>query len=293
MDLASAFDVALAAAIVSAVLGVGMAYDLPSLLAPLRGGARMGALLAVNLLVIPALALLVATVLPLDADQRLAVVLCSVGAGGAGALKACQLARGADLPLALSSVFVLQLANLAFLPLWVGAVLDDADLPWAAVLRSLVVLIVVPLGLGLLIRARWPRRAPRWAGGLDRFGTFVLVVAILLAIVGDWQPLVRALTSALPLAAVLVVGMSGALGAALMWRDPPRRVAAALVSAMRFSAFALLLISLNLGSDSPVMAPAVVFALIELVLVVLAAVLLGRRAADRPVAEGAGASAGG
>lgn len=284
MDLAAAFDAALAAAIVAAVLGIGMAHDVPMLLAPLRGG-RLVALLAVNLLVIPALALLVAAVLPLDPDQRLAVVLCSVGAGGAGSLKAAQLARGADLPLALSSVFLLQLLNLAFLPLWVGVVVDDADLPWAAVLRSLVVLIVVPLAIGLLVGSRWPHRARGWADGLDRFGSVALVVAIVLAIAGNREALVQAVGSAVPLAAVLVVLMSGALGAAVMWRDPPRRVSAGLVSAMRFAAFALLLISLNLGAESPVMAPALVFALIELVLVVVGAVLLGRRVVGRQRVE--------
>jgi BASS family bile acid:Na+ symporter len=281
MDPAAAFDAALAAAIVAAVLGIGMAHDVPRLLAPLRRGGRLVALLAVSVLAIPALALLVATALPLDPDQRVAVVLCSAGAGGAGSLKAAQLTRGADLPLALSSVFLLQLLNLAFLPLWVGAVLDDAALPWAAVLRSLVVLIVAPLAVGLLVGARWPHRAPGWADGLDRFGSVALAVAIVLAIAGDWEALVQAMGSAVPLAAVLVVVGSGALGAAVMGQDPPRRVAAALVSAMRFAAFALLLISLNLGTDSPVMAPALAFALIELLLVVLGAVLLGRRVLGR------------
>jgi BASS family bile acid:Na+ symporter len=277
VDPSTAFDAALAAAIIAAVLGIGMAHDVPHLLAPLRGGRRLAALLAVNLLAVPALALLVANALPLDPDQRLAVVLCSAGAGGAGSLKAAQLARGADLPLALSSVLLLQLLNLAFLPLWAGTLLDQAVLPWAAVLRSLVVLIVAPLAIGLLVGSRWPHRARRWAAGLDRFGSVALVVAIVLAIAGDREALAQAVGSAVPLAALLVVLGSGALGAAVMWRDPPRRVSAALVSAMRFAAFALLLISLNLGADSPVLAPALVFALVELVLVVAGAVLLGRR----------------
>ena len=53
------------------------------------------------------------------------LVLVTLGAGGAAPLKAAQLAKRADLPLAVSVVMVLQLVNIIAMPLWAGQVVSQ------------------------------------------------------------------------------------------------------------------------------------------------------------------------
>jgi len=55
------------------------------------------------------------------------LVLATIGAGSAASLKAAQLARRADLPLAVSVVVVLQLVNIVAVPLWAGQVVTGAS----------------------------------------------------------------------------------------------------------------------------------------------------------------------
>jgi hypothetical protein len=55
-------------------------------------------------------------------------VLATLGTGSAGGIKASQLAKNADLPLAVSLVVVLELVNIVSVPVWAGQVVSGASL---------------------------------------------------------------------------------------------------------------------------------------------------------------------
>jgi hypothetical protein len=65
------------------------------------------------------------------------MTLAAIGAASAAGLKATQLARRADLTLAVSIVVVLQLANLVAVPLWAGAVVSGASISASSILGNL------------------------------------------------------------------------------------------------------------------------------------------------------------
>src|SRR6266702_4771281 len=71
-------------------------------------------------------------------------------------LKAAQLAKRADLPLAVSVVVVLQLVNIIAVPLWAGQVVTGASISAWDIVKSLLLLVLLPLAAGLVIRARYP-----------------------------------------------------------------------------------------------------------------------------------------
>jgi len=78
-------------------------------------------------LVIPAAAWGIAELSPMNSKYVPGLVLATIGAGSAASLKAAQLARRADLPLAVSVVVVLQLVNIVAVPLWAGQVVTGAS----------------------------------------------------------------------------------------------------------------------------------------------------------------------
>lgn len=165
--LTAAFNVALALAIVVTVFSLGVSHDLPALLAPLRRVRTMLLLVGVNVLVVPALAWGLTGALPLTAEQAAAVTLCAVGAGGAGGLKAVQLSRVGDLPLALSSVMLLQVLNLVTVPVWTGLVIGST-VPPSVVVGNLVALILAPWWSPCSCAGDWRGAAtagsPAWPG---------------------------------------------------------------------------------------------------------------------------------
>ena len=62
----------------------------------------------------------IAELSPMNSKYVPGLVLATIGAGSAASLKAAQLARRADLPLAVSVVVVLHLVNIVAVPLWAG-----------------------------------------------------------------------------------------------------------------------------------------------------------------------------
>jgi hypothetical protein len=120
------FNAGIAISVGATVLSLGMTYTPAQLLAPLKRVWLVVAVVGVNAAAIPAIAWLVAEALPISDVYVSGLVLATLGAGSAAALKGAQLAERADLPLAVSLVVVLQLSNIVAVPLWAGRVVSGA-----------------------------------------------------------------------------------------------------------------------------------------------------------------------
>jgi len=83
------------------VLSLGMTYTTAQLIAPLKR-VWLVIVVVVNAVAIPAIAWLVAESHPISDAYVSGLVLATLGAGSAAALKGAQLAKRADLPLAVS-----------------------------------------------------------------------------------------------------------------------------------------------------------------------------------------------
>ena len=207
------------------------------------------------------------------------LVLSVVGAGGAASLKAAQLARKADLPLAVSLVVVLQLVNVVALPLWVGSVVTDAYINSWVIVRGLLGLVLLPLSIGLIGRARYGGRAVRWRDGLVKLANLALVVALAAGIVGNWGTIVTMAGSWVIVTALAVVLVAGGLGvlAGRLGGASDVFTTTGLVTVFRFESLGLFIISSELGGNPTYLGPALMFALIDFLLPLAVAVRIGRR----------------
>ena len=115
---ATIFRVGIAVAIVATVLSLGMTFSVAQLVAPLRRVRLVVAMVGLNTIVVPAAAWGIVNVVPIGAGYVSGIALAAIGSAGAAGLKAAELSRRADLPLAVAVVVVLQLANLIAVPLW-------------------------------------------------------------------------------------------------------------------------------------------------------------------------------
>lgn len=104
----------------------------------------------------------IATALPIDDAAVTGLTLAAIGAASAAGLKATQLARRADLALAVSLIVVLQVANLVAMPLWAGQVVSGASVSAGSILGNLLLLVLIPLAIGLVVRVRYPDHAAGW-----------------------------------------------------------------------------------------------------------------------------------
>ena len=115
--LTALFNVGIAVSVGITVLSLGLSFTVRQLVAPLHRVVLVIAMVVLNAGVIPAAAWGIAEIMPMDSKYVPGLVLATLGAGSAASLKAAQLAKRADLPLAVSVVVVLQLVDIVAVPL--------------------------------------------------------------------------------------------------------------------------------------------------------------------------------
>jgi len=144
--LTALFNAGIAISVGATVLSLGMTFTVRELVAPLHRVVLVAAMVVLNAGVIPAVAWGIAEILPMSSKYVPGLVLATLGAGSAASLKAAQLAKRADLPLAVSVVVVLQLVNIIAVPLWAGQVVTGASISAWQIVKSLGLLPGMLLG---------------------------------------------------------------------------------------------------------------------------------------------------
>lgn len=276
--LTALFNAGIAISIGATVLSLGMTFTVAQLVAPLRRIGLVVAMVLLNAIAVPAIAWAVASALPISDAYVDGLVLATLGAGSAGGIKATQLAKRADLPLAVSMVVVLQLVNIVSVPIWAGRVVTGASLSAWDILKSLLELVLVPLIIGLFAKSRYPDQAGDWTTGLTKIANLALVIALAAGISVNWQTIVDLLGSWVLIASLIIIVVAITLGMLLGRRGAETRTATGLVSGMRFGSLGLIIIGTQLNGSASYLGPALVFALLDFVLPLILAIEIGRKA---------------
>jgi BASS family bile acid:Na+ symporter len=270
------FTGGLAVAIVTTVLSLGLTFPLARLVAPLRRVRLVAAVVVLNTLLLPALAWAVATTAPIGPGYAAGLALAAIGSAGAAGLKAAQLSQRADLPLAVSLVVLLQVANLVAVPLWAAAVVAGASLDRLRIVQSLLLLVLLPLVAGAVVRARSDGLAARLRPALVRVANVALVVAVVTGIAANRDLLLSVIGSWVLPAALGIAVLGLGLGLLVGIGDGPTRITISLISGTRFSALGLIIVATEFPGRDEVLAPALMFTLVDFVVMIAVAVGIRR-----------------
>jgi ACR3 family arsenite transporter len=235
-------------------------------------------MVVLSAVVIPAIAWGIADALPINDAYVDGLVLATLGAGSAGGIKAAQLTKRADLPLAVSIVVVLQLVNIVAVPIWAGQVISGASLSAWDIVKSLLLLVLIPLVVGLIAKARYAEHTAEWSAGLVMVANPALLIALAAGITVNWDAIVDLLGSWVLLASILTIAVALILGALLGGKNAATRTTTGLVTTMRFGSLGLIIIGTQLGGNADYLGPAIVFTMLDFVLPFVLAIELGRKA---------------
>lgn len=284
--LTTLFNAGVAVSIIATVLSLGMSFTVAQVLEPLRRVWLVVVMVVLNVLVIPAVAWGIAGLIGLSDDAVSGIALAAIGSAGAAGLKAAQLSRRADLALAVSLVIVLQLLNLVAVPLWAGQVVTGATISPLTILENLLALVLAPLVIGLVVRGRYPQNAERWHPSLVKVANLALAIALVAGIAVNWSAIVDLIGSRVLLASVVIVVIAVTAGLATGGRNASTRATTGLITGMRFASLGLIIIGTQLDGKTTVLGPAIVYALVDMIVAVVIALEMGRR--TPPVAAPAG-----
>lgn len=266
-------QVGILAGVFTTMLAMGLSVRFDQILESLRDTRTLVLALVANFVVAPLFALLLARLLPLTTEARTALILLGAVAGAPFLPKLAELSSG-HVPFSIGLMVVLMVATVGYAPLVLPLLLHDVTVsPWE-IAQSLLVVMLLPLGLGLLGRARYPKIAS-WSPELHRVSGASMAIGLAAGLLVGWQDLIATIGSWIFIGAALF-----ALGAiAIGWvfaatAMPEKRRVAALGAAMRNFSAALLVASRDFGGETLVMTMAATIMLF--VIVVVAAGEMGR-----------------
>ncbi|GAA2508798.1 bile acid:sodium symporter family protein [Streptomyces thermolineatus] len=213
------------------MLLVGLGHDLAEVLRPLRDLRSVARALIANFVLVPALALLVLRIVPLEEHLGTGLLLIAAAAGTPFVIKLSQAAR-ADAGLTITLLLLLLPVTVVFMPLVVPLLQPGANVRIGAIAAPLVMTMIIPLVVGLLVRRLWANGALRLRPLLSNLSTTALIVLVASALIANFDVIVRIGWRA-PLAAALVIAGAFVLGYLLGGNDPDNREVLGLGTAQR------------------------------------------------------------
>lgn len=267
--------------VVPGMLAVGLSLTVGRILAPLRNAKLVLLALLVNFVLMPLAALGIARLLRLDQPLGVALLLLGAAAGAPFLPKLAAMAKG-DLAFAVGLMVLLMVLTVGYMPLVLPQLLEGVSVDSGKIARSLVLLMLLPLAIGLAVKARYGVVAARIGPLLNSLSTLSLGLMIVLLVVTNFRNIIDLFGTRGILASILFVAAGFGVGWFLGGPGLDTRGVLALGTAQRNIAAALLVGGQNF-SDPRVVVMVVVVAIVGLLILMP----LSRMVANRSSGLGA------
>jgi predicted Na+-dependent transporter len=228
--------------------------------------------LAANFVVVPVAALLIRLVIPLDEPLGIGLILLATAAGAPFLPKLAQAAKGSA-ALGVGLMVLLMMTTVAYVPLVLPLLLPGVEVNPLEIARSLVLLMLLPLGVGLLLKARYEDLAASLQPAMAQASSISLLAVFVLMLALNFRTVIGTLGSGAIIAALLLISLSFLGGYFLGGSSGP---VVGLGTAQRNVSAAMVVASSNFA-DPDVLVMIILGALLMLVVLMPLAGELGRR----------------
>ena len=165
--LAKTLPLVALAFLATSMFNVGLDLTVRQIAEPLRNRSLLGRALVASVLLVPVLAAVLGRLLPMEQALATGLIVYGLAAGTEGGPKFVQLARG-NAGFAVGLLAMLLTITIVAMPMVLSLVVPDAHVDRGALLVKLLVAVAVPMGTGLLLRARRPALADRLSAVMHR-----------------------------------------------------------------------------------------------------------------------------
>jgi len=262
--LSKAVTVAMLSFVISSMLAMGTALTVSQIFDPLRNVRLVVLALVANFVLMPLGAFALAKVLWLDEPLGVGLLLLGCAAGAPFLPKLAQLAKG-NLPFGVGAMVLLMVITVAYLPIVLPLLLPGVTVNPVKIAQSLVLLMLLPLAIGLFVKARYDATAARVKPTLDWLSNVSLILLIALITVVNFDKVLQVFGTRGILAGLLFIALGFCIGWMLGGPGNDTRPVLALATAQRNIAAALVVGSQSF-SDPKVVVMVIVVAIVSLII---------------------------
>jgi bile acid:Na+ symporter, BASS family len=265
MDLLSkAATVAMLSFVVSSMLAMGTGLTVAQIIEPLRNARLLVLALLANFVLMPLGAFALGKVLWLEEPFGIGLLVLGCAAGAPFLPKLAELAKG-NLAFAVGAMVLLMVVTVGYLPVVLPLLLEGVSVdPWK-IARSLILLMLLPLAVGLALKAYYGAMAARVKPALDWISNVSLILLVLLISAANIEKVLDVFGTRGILAGLLFIALGFAIGWVLGGPGNDTRRVLALGTAQRNIAAALVVGSQSF-SDPKVVVMVIVVAIVGLII---------------------------
>src|SRR5215470_1058427 len=283
--LSKIVPIVMLAFVLSSMLSMGLSLTVAEILAPLRNYRLIALALLANFVLMPFAALGIARLLRLDEPLGIALLLLGTASGAPFLPLLARISKG-NLAFSVGLMVLLMVVTVGYMPLVLPLMLEGVSVDPMKIGRSLVFLMMLPLAIGLLVKARLSGLASKVQPSLGRVSILSLTLVIVLLLITNMQNLLNLYGTRGILASILFIAAGSGIGWVLGGPQSDTRGVMALGNAQRNIAAALVVGGQNF-SDPRVVVMVVVVAIVGLLMLMPLAKYLARNPTSGSAGGGA------
>ena len=283
--------------ILTSMLAMGLSLTVKQIVDPLRNVRVVLLALLASFVLVPALAFLITVVIPLDDGLATGLIIVGAAAGAPFLPKLVQVAKG-NAAFSVGLMTLLMVVTVVYLPIMLPLLLPGASVSSWDIAKSLITTMLLPLGIGLFVKARYEETAASLQPHMSQISSLAIVLMLVTILVLQFSAIVGTIGTGGILAALIF--LVGALAIGLLLgggADPGKRSVMGLGTAQRNLAAAMLVAAQNFSNDANVLVMVMLVAILGLILLMVVGGEMGKRSQAQasqaaPAAAGAGGDAG-
>lgn len=263
--------------VVGSMLSLGLGLTINQILDPLKNVWFVVLALVANFVLVPALGWAIAEVFQLDDSLTTGLIIVAAVAGAPFLPKLVQMAKG-DVPSAVALMVLIMVVTIAYAPIVIPMLVPGASVDAWAIAEPLLVMMLLPLAIGLFVKARWQAVADEIIGPVAQISNIGLVGVVVLLVALNFSSVMSLIGTRGILAAILFTVGAFLIGWFVSEKGRSARSVMGLGTGQRNLAAAMTVATANFASDPNVTAMVVVTALIIIIAMLAVGGELGRHA---------------
>lgn len=262
--------------IITSMLAMGLSLTVKQIIDPLRKLKVVLLALLANFVLVPAFAYGILRLIPLNQDLAIGLIIVACAAGAPFLPKLAQAAKG-DAAFSVGLMTLLMIVTVIYLPIMLPILLPGASVsPWD-IAQSLIVMMLLPLGIGLLIKARYPETAGKLQPTMSQISSMAIVLMLVGVLVLQFSTIIATIGTGGLLAAIIFLVGGLLIGILLGGKNPAIRSVMGLGTAQRNLSAAMLVTVQNFSDQPNVLVMVMLVAILGLILLMVVGGEMGKR----------------
>ena len=262
--------------VIAGMLAMGLSLTIQQIIAPLRNARLVVLALVANFVLAPILAYLLQLVISMDSGAAIGLIIISTAAGAPFLPKLSQAAKG-NMAFSVGLMTLLMVVTIIYMPLVLPLLLQGVEINPLDIAQSLVMMMLIPLAIGLFVKARYESIAESLGPAMGQTSTVAMALLMVTGIILNWSSIVGFIGTGAILAILIFLIVAFIIGFFSGGSDSGIRSVLGLGTAQRNLSAAMVVAALNFPDDPNVLSFILVAGLIGLVVLMLIGGELGRR----------------